>query len=525
MNSRKPPQETQRSTEGPHIHRLIDELVARKNTLLDEQRPEAVKKQHSKGKLTARERISLLVDEGSFIELGMLVQQLGMEAPADGVIVGLGEIEGRTVAIGASDFTVLGGSQGHKGMEKLERIIKIAKKSGYPVIFLMEGGGHRIQEGLDSREAAKFASLSMFVDLSLMSGWVPLICAIMGPGFAGPSNIASLCDFIPIVKEGTMGIAGPKLVKAALGEDLTNEELGGAQFQTKKTGLADLVVGNDEECLEEIKRFLSYLPQNASENPPKTASKEPLDKVDTELLSILPDSPNKGYDMRKILKLIMDQNSIYEIKPTYARNIITAFARIDGRPVGIVANQTLHLGGVLDAPACTKAARFVSLCDAFQLPLITFIDLPGFLPGSQSEKAGLIRISGKLQYELAQVTVPKITVIVRKAYGFAYMVMASSSDYSIAWPTAEICAMGIEGAVDVAFYREYEAAANPEEKRKELIDKFRSQTGAIRGAEGFGFDDVINPLDTRYLIAKTLNRLPEKMVKEVPPRKHGISPI
>ncbi|WP_284035468.1 carboxyl transferase domain-containing protein [Neobacillus sp. 114] len=510
---------------------LLRELSEKKSSKLDEQREEAVQKQHSKGKLTARERINLLLDEGTFIEFGMLVQHKGMEmmegkdAPADGVITGIGEIEGRTAAVCAMDVTVLGGSMGRKGMQKIERIIKMAKDSGYPVVLLMEGGGHRIQEGLDAQEFAIETHLTAFADLALMSGWVPLVCGIMGPGFAGPANFASLCDFVPIVKDGTMGIAGPKLVKAAIGEDLTKEELGGAIFQTQRTGMADLVVESEEECIKEIKRYLSYLPSNASQSSPRVPNQQPLNQVNPELLSVIPESLNRGYDMRKILNFIFDKDSIYELKPQYAKNIITAFARIDGRTVGIIANQPRYLGGIMDAAACTKAARFVSLCDAFHLPLITFIDVAGFLPGQQSELAGLVRKSGKLQYEIAQVTVPKISVVVRKAYGFAYLVLANQSNYQIAWPTAEICAMSIEGAVEVAYSRELEGVENKEEKRQELISKFRSQTGAIRGAEGFGVDDVVNPLDTRYLIAKTLERLPQHLPLQVPPRKHGISPI
>lgn len=514
-----------------YVDRVIQELAQKKNSLLDEHRKEAVQKQHSKGKLTARERIDLLLDKGTFIEFGMLVQHKGLEmmegkdAPADGIITGIGEVDGRIVAVSAIDVTVFGGSMGRKGMEKVERLVKKAKDAGYPVILLMEGGGHRIQEGLDAREFAYETHLTCFADLSLMSGWVPLICAIMGPGFAGPANFASLCDFVPIVKDGTMGIAGPKLVKAALGEDLTKEELGGAVFQTQNTGMADLVVDSEEECIEQIKKYLSYLPSNSKQSPPRVPTPQPLNEVDPKMLSVIPESLSRGYDMSRILKYIFDTNSYYELKPQYARSIITAFARIDGRTVGIVANQPLFMGGIMDAAACTKASRFVSLCDCFNIPLITFIDVAGFMPGRQSEIAGLVRKSGKLQYEIAQVTVPKISVVVRKAYGFAYLVLANQSHYSIAWPTAEICAMSIEGAVDVAYSKELEGIENKEEKRMELIEKFRSQTGAIRGAEGFGLDDVVNPLDTRYLIAKTLERLPETMPLSVTPRKHGISPI
>jgi acetyl-CoA carboxylase carboxyltransferase component len=527
--------EDQLKKEENHVSKLIEELSIRKGSLLDNNRPEAAQKQHSKGKLTARERINLLVDEGTFIEFGMLIKHKGLETmkgidtPAEGLILGTGEVDGRIVAVSATDYTVLGGSSGHKGSEKTERLIKMAKQAGYPVVFLMDGGGHRIQEGLDAREFAKGAG-SSFLNLSLMSGWVPLVAGMMGPGFAGPSNVASLCDFIPIVEgTGSMGIAGPKLVKAALGEDLSQDELGGAKFHTQISGMADIAVKSDEECIKEIKKYLSYLPSNSNQSPPSVSCNQPLNEVDPAMLSILPESSNRAYDMRKIINYIFDADSIYEIKPQYGKNIITAFARINGKSVGIVANQPFHMGGILDAAACKKASRFISLCDAFNLPIISFIDVPGFLPGRNSEKSGLVRYAGKLLYEFSQVTVPKISIIVRKAYGLAYLAMAGGralqSNYSVAWPTAEICAMGIEGAVDVAYHRVYENADNPAEKRQELIDDFKSKTGAIRGGEGFGIDDVINPLDTRFLIAKTLERLPERLPQETTPRKHGISPI
>ncbi|PWA05790.1 acyl-CoA carboxylase [Pueribacillus theae] len=517
--------------ESGKIYRLLDELSIKKGYLLDEQRSEAIKKQHRKGKLSARERINLLIDEGTFIELGMLVQHEGMEmmrgkdTPADGIVAGIGEVDGRTVAVIANDPTVLGGSIGKMGMEKQQRVVKTAKESGFPLVFLMEGGGHRIQEGLDSREFAREINLTLFQDLSLMSGWVPLIGAIFGDGFAGPANFASLCDFIPIVKDGTIGIAGPKLVKSALGEDLSKEELGGATFQTKETGMADLIVDSDEDCISEIKKYLSYFPSNANQSPQRVASEQPVNEVDQAILSVLPDSLYRVYDMSKVLNYIFDKDSMYEMKPQYAKNIITAFARINGKTIGIVANQPFYKGGIMDAAACTKASRFVSLCDAFNIPLITFIDVAGFMPGRRSETEGLVRKAGKLQFEFAQITVPKISVVVRKGYGFAYIVLGSQSNYTVAWPTAEICAMGIEGAVEVAYHKEISQAENPVQRKQDLIKKFQSQTGAMRGGEGFGVDDVINPLDTRFLIAKSLERFPEKLPKQFPPRKHGISPI
>lgn len=418
-----------------------------------------------------------------------------------------------------------GGLWAYSGLEKMERTIQMAKESGYPVVHLLEGGGHRIQEGLDAREFSRQTKMSAFADMAQMSGWVPMVAAIMGEGFAGPANFASFSDFLPMVKNSTMGIAGPKLVKAALGADFSKEDLGGAEFHTRKTGMADLLVENDEQCIEEIKRFLSYLPSNASQSPPRNNSFISDLNVNEAIMNILPESLSRGYNMRGIIELIFDEGSVYDLKPDYAKNIITAFARMNGRVVGVIANQPLHVGGIMDAAACTKASRFVSMCDSYNIPLITFIDVAGFMPGRESEMAGLIRKSGKLMYEFAQITVPKISIVIRKAYGFAYVVLANKSNYHIAWPTAEICAMGIEGAVDVAYQKTYINEENPVQKREELIQHFRKQTGAIRAAEGFGIDDVINPLDTRKLLVKALERLPERLPKHFPNRKHGIHPI
>jgi propionyl-CoA carboxylase beta chain len=517
---------------------MLKEIEKAKFMVSDEGRPEAVKKQHSLGKLTARERISLLCDPGSFVEFGMLAEppvaeteaMRGIKAPADGVVVGIGRINGRPAAISAQDYTVLGGSMGTTGGEKWNRCFTLALQHGFPAIMLADGGGHRIQEGLDGRHFASGGVRDFFWLQARMSGWAIMVTAIMGPGFAGPSNVAAMSDFIPIVKgKGTMGIAGPEIVKAALGYDLSKEEIGGSTFHTEVTGMADIEVETEEECIEAIKRFLSYFPLNAREDPPIVKIDDPWDRRDESLLHLVPESRNKMYDMRKAIEAIADKGSLFELKPKFARNILTILGRMNGRPVGFVANQPYFLAGTIDVKAVDKAARFISMCDAFNLPLIFFIDTPGFLPGPESERAGLVKHSGKLLYEIGMSTVPKISVITRKAYGLGYFAMCGgrtfNADYVVGWPTSEYCAMGIEGAVNIVYRKEIESAPFPEEKRKELFEYFRSRIGALAGASGFGIDDIIDPRDTRPKIIQMLETMAKKKHEFMPPKKHGIVPI
>lgn len=516
----------------------FDEVQECKYRLTDEGRPEAVQKQHSFGKLTARERVALLCDPGSFIEYGMLATpppaetevMRGVEAPADGVITGIGKIAGRPVAVSSSDYTVLGGSMGTVGGEKWYRVFSLALERGFPVVVLGDGGGHRIQEGLDARHFASGGVRDFFRLLSRMSGWAPMASAIMGPGFAGPANFAALCDFVPMVRgTSTMGMAGPEIVKGALGIEITKEELGGSRFQTEVTGMADLETGSDEECIESIKRFLSYFPVNAGVEPPIVRTGDPWDRREEWLLNAVPESRKRAYDMRLIIESVADEGSTFEIKPTFARNMLTVLGRMDGRPVGFVANQPSVMAGVIDIDAVDKAARFISLCDAFNLPLIFLIDTPGFLPGPASERAGLARHSGKLIYEIGHATVTKIAVITRKAYGLGYFAMCGgrtfNADYAVGWPSAEFCAMGLEGAVNIVYRREIVAAADPEKKRQELLEYFRTRIRALAGAEGFGVDDIIDPRDTRPLIIQILDATGPKKHEFMPPKKHGIVPI
>lgn len=507
----------------------------RRRQISDEARRDAVDKQHALGKLTARERIAQLADAGSFREIGALVgsspesEEAGLDAPADGVITGSALVEGRPVNLISFDFTVVGGSNGRVGRLKVNRQAELAREHGVPFIMIMDGGGHRIQEGLDSRH---FASGSRFFQLQAdLSGWVPVVAAILGPGFAGPSNFAALADLVVTVRGiSTMGIAGPALVKAATGEALSKEELGGAALQTDQYGIADLAVDSEQDALAAVRRFLGYFPGNAGVAAPVLPVGDPADRREPSLATMVPDNPRRVYDVRKVIGAVVDRDTVLELKPRYARNLVTALARLDGRPVGVVANQALHLGGVLDSAACEKGAHFVSLCDAFGLPLVYLVDVPGFLVGAGAERSGLARRSGRLLFELGQATVPRFTVVLRKGYGLAYIAMCGGrsfdADLCVAWPTAEICAMSVEGAVDVAYRTTMQSMPDPAARRGELVAGFKERLTPLRAAEGFGIDDVIDPRDTRPLLIDALRRAaPRRHGGRRPPHHHGISPI
>ncbi|MBT5190925.1 MAG: acyl-CoA carboxylase [Rhodospirillaceae bacterium] len=514
---------------------LLDKIEAARAAVLDEGRPEAVARQHDHGKYTARERITKICDDGSFQEVGSLVEPLrdtgfnkGLVAPADGLVTGTGLIDGRPVSVMSHDYTVLGGSTGSHGAAKGNRAITIATDNGMPLVGLLEGGGHRIQDGQDSRHFA--SANAVFQMFARNCGWVPQAMAMLGQGFAGPTNYASLADFVVMIKgQSTMGMAGPALVKAGLGEDISKEDLGGAQAQTSRNGISDLAVDNEDQALAAVKRFLSYLPSNAQQPLPINKINDPVDRSEEELLEIIPASPRKSYDVRRIIELIADKGSVFEKKPSYARNMVTSFARLNGRPVGFVANQAKYLAGMLDVKACEKASHFIALCDAFGLPLVMMIDVPGFAIGSEAEKAGLGRRSGRLMYEMGLATVPRVSIVLRKGYGGGYYAMGGGKAFDnnacFAWPTAEICAMSVEGSVDVAYRRDYEAAEDPAARRQEIIDIFKSQLGAQRAAEGFGIDEVIDPRQTRQYLINTFERCAPRRPSKHPPRVRPISPI
>ena len=502
----------------------------------DAARPVAVARQHALGKLTARERIATLLDDGAvFEELGALVEpgrhtmDTGdLQAPGDGVVTGLGQVLGRTTAIAAFDFTILGGSNGEHGEWKMLRLLDLCLRHGHPLVMLLDGGGHRIQEGLDSRHFARGTTLfQRFCDLS---GWVPMVAAMMGPGFAGPSNFAALADFVVMVEgTSTMGIAGPALVAAATGERLTKDDLGSAEVQATGAGIADLAVVDDRAALAAVRRFLSFLPANAGQPAPVLPTDDPADRRDAALASLIPDNPRRAYDMRKAVTAIADAGSTFELRPTHARNLLTVLARMDGRPVGIIANQPMQMGSTLTVPACEKGAHFVALCDAFGIPLIYLIDVPGFLVGPAAETSGLARRSGRLLFELGQATVPRLSVVLRKGYGLAYIAMAGGrsfdADLCLAWPSAEICAMSVEGAVDVAYRKQIDGTDDPAQARDGLIARFRTQLGPLRAAEAHGVDDIIDPCDTRPALIRALARCPGRRARAVSGRFRAISPI
>lgn len=514
---------------------LIGMMEGRRASVMDAQRPDAVARQHREGKLTARERIERLCDPGSWRELGALVtaaadtpETSDLDAPADGIVTGTATIDGRPVVITSQDFTVYGGSSSVIGSLKLARAVDKAIDGGLPLIRLLEGGGHRIQEGLDARHFS--SAKGIFNAFTRASGWVPIVAAMLGPCFAGPTNHAALSDYVIMVRRiATMGMAGPALVKAGIGEDIDKETLGGTDVQVNETGAADLAVDTEDECFTAIRRYLSYLPSNARAPLPVIRCDDPIGRRDDRLLDLVPAELRKAYDMRKVIALLADAGSVWEIKPTHARNIVTAFARLDGRPVGVIGNNPMYAAGMLDSNACDKVAHFVAICDAFGLPLIYLIDVPGFSIGPKAEASRMPRRSAKLLHELGNASVPRVSVVLRKGYGLAYVAMCGGrgfgADACYVWPTAQICAMSVEGAIDVAYRREIAEAPDPAARRAELIGEIQGRLGALRAAEHFGVDDVIDPRDTRRMVAEALSLCPARKQPNMPPKYRSIPPI
>ena len=487
--------------------------------------------QHSKKKLTARERVAYLLDEGSFEEIGMLVTHrttdFGMDKETyygDGVITGYGTINGRAVYIFAQDFTVFGGALSETHAEKICKVMDMAVKAGVPMIGLNDSGGARIQEGV--RSLGGYADI--FYRNVQASGVIPQISAIMGPCAGGAVYSPAMTDFTMMVEGSSyMFVTGPNVVKTVTNETVTSEELGGASTHSTKSGVAHITSANDVQCLEDIKTLLSYLPQNNRETAPKLKV-DFADEVRDVLSDIIPDNANKPYDMHKVIQGIIDEDSFYEVHKAFAENIIVGFARLGGRSIGIVANQPAYLAGVLDVNSSTKAARFVRFCDCFNIPLLVLVDVPGFLPGTNQEWSGIIVHGAKLLYALSEATVPRVTVITRKAYGGAYDVMNSKhigADFNYAWPSAEIAVMGAKGASEIIFKKEISEATDPAakllEKEAEYADKFANPyTAAQRGF----VDEVILPKDTRRKLLKAFSILEHKTV-DTPKRKHGNIPL
>lgn len=491
-----------------------------------------IARQHEKGKLTARERIDILLDKGSFEELGMFVQHdikdfgLDKNRPlGDGVVTGYGTIEGRLVYVFSQDFTVFGGSLGHAHADKIVRIMKLALENGAPVIGLNDSGGARIQEGVVS--LGGYADI--FLQNTLASGVVPQISAVMGPCAGGAVYSPAITDFIFMVqKTSYMFVTGPNVVKTVTQEEVTSEELGGANTHAAKSGVAHFACANDAACLLRIRELMGYLPQNCEETPPFKATKDPVDRADVALDDIVPDNPNKPYDMLDVIRMTVDDGAFLEVHEDFGANLVVGFARLGGQAVGIVANQPAVLAGVLNIDASKKGARFVRFCDAFNIPLIVFEDVPGFLPGTDQEWHGIIREGAKLLYAFCEATVPKITVITRKAYGGAYDVMNSKhirGDLNFAWPGAEIAVMGPKGAVEIIYRKQIAEAEDPEAVEEAFIESYREKFANPYVAAGKGYiDDVIKPHQTRIKLVRGLEMLKNK-VADNPKKKHGNVPL
>jgi methylmalonyl-CoA decarboxylase subunit alpha len=511
---------------------LVEDLHARRARIRAGGGPERVERQHAAGKLTARERIDLLVDAGTWVELGAQagihhsVRGLeGREAPADGVVTGYGKVDGRLCAVAAYDFTVMAGSMGTTGELKVGRLRELALTKRIPFVWLLDSAGARIQEAVGSLFAG---SGHLFREEVVMSGVVPQVAALMGPCAAGTAYIPGLADFVPMVKgRGSMALAGPHLVRAAIGEDVTQEELGGSRVHCRRSGVGDLEVADDAECLERIRAYLSYFPAHNGEPPPVRPAHDPVERGDEGLLDVIPDSNRLPYDMYEVIARIVDDGEWFDLKPQWGRTVITCLARFGGRPAGIVASQPRQLGGILDNDSADKAARFVNLCNAFGIPLVFLQDVPGFMVGTKVEQAGIIRHGAKMLHAVAAATVPKVTVVLRKAYGAGYYVMcgrAYEPDVIVAWPTAEISVMGAEGAVEIVFRRQVEESEDPERTRAELIASYRELIDVYVAAQNDMVDDVIDPRETRPTICRALEMAAGKRL-ERPWRRNAVVPV
>ncbi|GBF35124.1 methylcrotonyl-CoA carboxylase carboxyl transferase subunit [Desulfocucumis palustris] len=507
-------------------------LNERKEKIMGMGGPEKIAGQHAMNKLTARERIDLLFEPGTFVEMGILAHHHsshpGMknkETPADGVIAGYGKIDGRLACVAAYDYTVMAGSMGESGEKKVGRIRQWALKHRVPMIWLIDSAGARIQEAVGSMFAV---SGSLFFEEVVMSGVIPQVCAVMGPGAAGTAYIPALADFVPMVKDKSfLALGGPPLVKAMIGEDVDENTLGGSKVHCETSGVGDLEVENDQDCISAVKEYLSYFPSHNRESPPAIASADDPDRYVEELLNIVPGDQRKRYNMLQVIEKIVDGGRFFQLKPGWAKNIITCLARMNGMVVGILANQPMVQGGVLDINAADKSARFINLCDAFNIPLVFLMDVPGFMIGSAVEKQGIIRHGAKMLYAVSEATVPKITVVLRKAYGAGYYVMcgrAFEPDLIVAWPGAEISVMGPEGAVNIVFRKQIEASPDPKTAREMMIGEVRKLIDPEIAASHAYVDDIIDPGDTRRVIIRGLEMAKNKEIHR-PWKKHGVVPV
>src|SRR5579883_561254 len=522
----------------PSMRELVAELEARRAKVREMGGAERVARQHARGKMTARERLAALFDGGAFFEVGAHGTQMGLAAgpdgtdkpPADAVVTAFGKVEGRVVCSAAYDFTVKGGSIGYTGEEKVTRLRSMALKGRWPMVWLIDSAGARIDPGSSHPDMVSlFAGTGhLFREEVVMSGVVPQVAAMVGPGAAGTAYIPGLADYVPMVKNvGSLALGGPPLVKAVTGQEITEQELGGSKIHSEVSGVGDGEFENDAACLAAAKKYLSFLPSNCDEAPPDVACDDPIDRRDDALLDLLPDSTRKPYDMYKLIRAIVDKGDILDIKPRFARSIITCFARIGGKSVGVVANQPMHLGGILDNDSADKAAHFIQICDAFNVPLVFLQDVPGFMVGSKVEHAGIIRHGAKMLHVMSAATVPKLTVVVRKAYGAGYYVMcgrAYEPDLLVSWPTGEISVMGAEGMVGIAARKLFGDAEPPPEVKKNIVELIQKNIDIYKVA-GWGLvDEVIDPRDTRRVLAWGLELARHKKV-ERPEKKRGVIPV
>ncbi len=515
-------------TEQLTAQQKLGQLVEMKNTFAQGGGPKRIEAQHARGKLTARERVDLLLDPGTFDEIDALVRPRGSAAGTVGpeaVVTGWGKVEGRPVYVFSYDFTVLGGSLSEAVAEKILKTMDLAMMTGAPIVGIQDSGGARIQDGPESLRG--FGEI--FAMNTLASGVVPQISVIMGPCAGGAVYSPAITDFV-FMTEGTsqMFITGPDVVRSVTGEEVTQEELGGADVHAMKSGVAHFALEGEEETLAEVRRLLSFLPSNNADDPPYRPAGDDPARAEEDLLTIVPAEPNRPYDVRDVVYRIIDDGDFMEVHERYAPNIVVGFGRMGGRTVGFVCNQPMHLAGSLDINASRKAARFVRFCDCFNIPLVTLVDVPGYLPGTSQEYNGIIIHGAKLLFAYSEATVPKIAVVLRKAYGGAYLVMSSKhlrGDMNFAWPTAEIAVMGPDGAANVVYREEIAKADNPEARRKELIDEYREKFANPYIPAGRGFlDDVIDPRETRAKIIRALDMLQNKADRN-PPKKHGNIPL
>jgi propionyl-CoA carboxylase beta chain len=510
----------------------LEDLKQRKDEAHGTGNEARVEQQHAKGKLTARERISLLLDPGTFEEIDPFVvhrsSQFGIaerKYPGDSVVTGYGKIHGRTAYVYSQDFTVFGGSLSEVTAEKICKIMDMAMRNGAPIIGIADSGGARIQEGVAS--LAGYGEI--FMRNTLASGVVPQISAILGPSAGGAVYSPAITDFTLMVRGiSMMFITGPEVVKAVTGEDISQEELGGAESHAALSGVSHFTLESEEECMDTIRHLMSFLPQNNLDDPPMADQDDDPDRIDEDLRAIVPDDSNRAYDMLEIITRVIDNGEFLDIQRDFAPNIIIGYGRLAGRPVGIVAQQPAYLAGVIDIHASVKAARFVRFCDAFNIPIVTFVDVPGYMPGKDQEHRGIIRQGAKLLYAYAEATVPKLTVVTRKAYGGAYIVMGSKhlrADVNFAWPTAEIAVMGPDAAVNIIHRRRLAEAEDPDALRAELIEEYKENFANPYAAAERGFiDDVIDPAETRPKLIRALDMLQNKR-DTLPPKKHGNIPL